>query len=76
MSSICSCCCEPPYLCLIQWQEQTGKLFFEKQQKGNFIKGKAFIINKFQVLGHSKSTFAQDSRLFTPAPPLFALVRF
>ena len=26
--------------------------------------------------GHSKSTFAQDARIWTPPPPLFDLVRF
>ena len=28
------------------------------------------------IRGHSKSMFAQDSRVLTPTPPLFALVRF
>ena len=29
-----------------------------------------------RVRGHSKSTFAQDSGVLTPHPPLFALARF
>ena len=32
--------------------------------------------HKFDVMGHSKSMFTQDSRVLTPRSPLFALVCF